>query len=276
MQTALAVRETVTKVLDVFVYVVVYFGGTLLLIGQADLWMTVPLLVWLAAYVGILAYFIPRLQAVSSAQADARAQMTGRIVDSYTNIQTVKLFAHTLREQDYARDAMDEFMVTVHRQMRLVTQLTVSLHVVNSLLLAVGRRHGDPRLAAGHRHASARSPSPSRLVMRIRAMSQWILWEVADLFENVGTVAGRHRHDLAAARRSPIAPAPRRSSFRAARSASTMSASTTAAQTGVIEDFSLDHPARREGRPRRPLRRRQVDARQPAAALLRPRRRARS
>ena len=69
-------------------------------------------------------------------QADARAQMTGRVVDSYTNIQTIKLFAHTLREQDYARDAMDEFMVTVYRQMRLVTALNMSLHVTNSLLLA--------------------------------------------------------------------------------------------------------------------------------------------
>jgi ATP-binding cassette, subfamily B, multidrug efflux pump len=187
MQTALAVRETVTKVLDVFVYVVVYFGGTLLLIGQADLWMTVPLLVWLAAYVGILAYFIPRLQAVSSAQADARAQMTGRIVDSYTNIQTIKLFAHTLREQDYARDAMDEFMVTVHRQMRLVTQLTVSLHAVNSLLLAAVA--GMAILAWQQDIVTLGAIAVAiSLVMRIRAMSQWILWEVANLFENVGTV----------------------------------------------------------------------------------------
>ena len=62
MQTALAVRETVTKVLDVFVYVVVYFIGTLYLVGRADLWLTLPLVLWLAAYVGILVYFIPRLQ----------------------------------------------------------------------------------------------------------------------------------------------------------------------------------------------------------------------
>src|SRR5690606_30726261 len=136
MQTALAVREVVTKVLDVFVYVAVYFIGTLYLVGRADLWLTAPLVLWLAAYVGILVFFIPRLQRVSMSQADARAHMTGRVVDSYTNSQTIKLFAHTAREQDYARDAMDEFMVTVHGQMRLVTALNVSLHVVNSLLLA--------------------------------------------------------------------------------------------------------------------------------------------
>ncbi len=187
MQTALAVREVVTKVLDVFVYVAVYFIGTLYLVGRADLWLTAPLVLWLAAYVGILVFFIPRLQRVSMSQADARAHMTGRVVDSYTNIQTIKLFAHTAREQDYARDAMDEFMVTVHGQMRLVTALNVSLHVVNSLLLAAigavsiyGWMQDVVSLGA--------IAVAVALVMRIRAMSQWILWETANLFENIGTV----------------------------------------------------------------------------------------
>jgi ATP-binding cassette, subfamily B, multidrug efflux pump len=187
MQTALAVRETVTKILDVFVYVIVYFIGTLVLVGQADLWLVVPLIGWLAIYFGILYHFVPKLQAISSLQADARAQMTGRVVDSYTNIQTIKLFAHTLREQDYARDAMDEFMVTVHRQMRLVTKLTVALHTVNSLLLAsvagvaiYGWQQDVVSLGA--------IAVAIALVMRIRAMSQWILWEIANLFENIGTV----------------------------------------------------------------------------------------
>jgi ATP-binding cassette subfamily B multidrug efflux pump len=69
------------------------------------------------------------------AQADARAQMTGRIVDTYTNIQTVKLFAHSQRERDYAYGAMNEFMGTVHRQMRLVSWLTFSLQSTNIVLL---------------------------------------------------------------------------------------------------------------------------------------------
>jgi len=187
MQTALAVRETVTKILDVFVYVAVYFIGTLVLVGQADLWLVVPLIGWLAVYFGILFYFVPKLQEISSLQADARAQMTGRIVDSYTNIQTIKLFAHTLREQDYARGAMDEFMVTVHRQMRLVTKLTVALHTVNSLLLAsvagVAIYGWQQEVVSLGAIAVAIA-----LVMRIRAMSQWILWEIANLFENIGTV----------------------------------------------------------------------------------------
>jgi ATP-binding cassette subfamily B multidrug efflux pump len=188
MQTALAVRETVTKVLDVFVYVVVYFVGTLYLVGRADLWLTLPLIVWLAAYVGILFFFIPRLQRISMVQADARAQMTGRVVDSYTNIQTIKLFAHTLREQDYARDAMDEFMVTVYRQMRLVTELNVALHVANSLLLAAVAGVAIYGWMEDIISLGAIAVSIA-LVMRIRAMSQWILWETANLFENIGTVA---------------------------------------------------------------------------------------
>jgi ATP-binding cassette subfamily B multidrug efflux pump len=187
MQTALAVRETVTKLLDVFVYVVVYFTGTLYLVSQADPWLALPLIVWLGVYLCILRYFVPRMQAVSEAQSDARAVMTGRIVDSYTNIQTVKLFAHTLREHDYARESMDGFMVTVFRQMRLVTQLTVLLQLANGLLLASVAGVAIWGWLGGSMALGAVAVAIA-LVMRIRAMSQWILWEVAGLFENIGTV----------------------------------------------------------------------------------------
>jgi ATP-binding cassette subfamily B multidrug efflux pump len=187
MQTALAVRETVTKFTDVFVYVLVYFTGTLILVGQADLLFLVPLVVWAALYAAILYFYVPRMQKISELQADARALMTGRIVDSYTNIQTVKLFAHTLREHVYARDAMQEFLDTVNRQMRLITELTVVLHVNNSILLtAVG---GVAIYAWQQDVVSLGSIAVAMaLVMRLRAMSQWILWEVASVFESVGTV----------------------------------------------------------------------------------------
>ncbi|WP_111413060.1 ABC transporter ATP-binding protein [Billgrantia lactosivorans] len=187
MQTALAIRETVTKLLDLMVYVVVYFAGAMLLMGQAEPWLMLPLVVWLAGYVAILRYFVPRLRRVSMEQADARAVMTGRIVDSYSNIQTIKLFADTRREQAYAREAMEQFMTTVHRQMRLATGLTVSLTLLNSLLLA-----GVAAVAIGAWYLEAVSLGiiavAIALVMRIRFMSNWILWEVAGLFENVGTV----------------------------------------------------------------------------------------
>jgi ATP-binding cassette subfamily B multidrug efflux pump len=187
MQTALSLRETVMKLMDVFVYVIVYFVGTVVLVGQADLWLTLPLAIWLVGYLLILFYFVPRLQRVSLAQSDARAQMTGRIVDSYTNIQTIKLFAHTMREQDYARGAMDEFMQTVHGQMRLVTQLTVSLHSLNALLLASVAGVAVWAWLQSSITLGAIAVAIA-LSMRIRSMSDWILWEVAGLFENIGTV----------------------------------------------------------------------------------------
>ncbi|WP_404298221.1 ABC transporter ATP-binding protein [Halomonas sp.] len=187
MQTALAIRETVMKLMDLLVYVVVYFIGAMLLMGSAEPWLMLPLVVWLVGYIAIMKVFVPRLRQVSMEQADARARMTGRIVDSYSNIQTIKLFADTEREQHYARGAMEGFMDTVHRQMRLATQLTVSLTLLNSLLLA-----GVAAIAIGAWYLEAVSLGviavAIALVMRIRFMSNWILWEVAGLFENIGTV----------------------------------------------------------------------------------------
>ena len=187
MQTALAIRETVMKLMDLMVYVIVYFSGAMLLLGNAEPWLMLPLMIWLVGYGLIMRVFVPRLRKVSMDQADARAQMTGRIVDSYSNIQTIKLFADTHREQAYARDAMESFMVTVHRQMRLATKLTVSLTVLNSLLLA-----SVAAMAIGAWYLEAVSLGviavAIALVMRIRFMSNWILWEVAGLFENIGTV----------------------------------------------------------------------------------------
>jgi ATP-binding cassette, subfamily B, multidrug efflux pump len=187
MQTALAIRETVMKLMEVLVYVIVYFAAAMVLIGSTDPMLTLPLVVWVSVYIAIMVIFVPRLRRVSMDQADARASMTGRIVDSYTNIQTIKLFAHTRREQDYARGAMDEFMQTVHRQMRLVTGLTVCLHTNNSILLVAV---GGLAIYAWHQALISLGAIAVAvaLVMRLRAMSQWILWEVAGLFEQIGTV----------------------------------------------------------------------------------------
>src|SRR5690606_35188217 len=139
MQTSLAVREVVMKLLDMLVYVVVYFIGAVLLVASADWRLTLPFLGWLVAYIAIMIYFIPRMGKISQAQADARSLMTGRIVDSYTNIATVKLFSHSNREETYAKEAMDEFLDTVHRQMRLFTVLNMLVLWSNALLLfAVG------------------------------------------------------------------------------------------------------------------------------------------
>jgi ATP-binding cassette subfamily B multidrug efflux pump len=188
MQTALAVRETATKLLDVMVYVLVYFSTMLYLIADADLLLVTPLLVWLVLYIGLQCYFVPKLKEVATRQADARSEMTGRIVDSYTNINTIKLFSHTSREAEYAKDSMSQFLQPVYQQMRLVTWLTFSVQTLNYLLVfAIGAMSiwlwTEQAVSIGSIAIAV------SLALRLNGMSQWIMWEVSSLFENIGTVA---------------------------------------------------------------------------------------
>ncbi|MDH5479956.1 MAG: ABC transporter transmembrane domain-containing protein, partial [Nitrosomonas sp.] len=131
MQTALSVRETVMKLLDVILFVTVYLITTLLLVANADPRLCLPLLAWLVAYIGILSHFVPQLKHISTLQADARSLMTGRIVDSYTNILTLKLFSQSQRESAYVKTGMQEFLSTVHPQMRLATWLNLCVWFIN-------------------------------------------------------------------------------------------------------------------------------------------------
>lgn len=187
MQTALAVRETATKLLDVMVYVLVYFSAMVFLVADADFRLVAPLLVWLVLYICLQCYFVPRLKDVASRQADARSEMTGRIVDSYTNINTIKLFSHTSREATYARDSMNVFLTPVYQQMRLVTWLTFSVQALNYLLVfAIGAMSiwlwTEQAVSIGSIAIAV------SLALRLNGMSQWIMWEVSSLFENIGTV----------------------------------------------------------------------------------------
>ncbi len=187
MQTALAVRECIIKLFDVLNYVSVYFLGMLFIVGTADWRLAAPLAVWLVSYVLLLSYFIPRLGKVAEQQADQRSMMTGRVIDSYTNIQTVKLFSHSRREASYAREGMTGFLDTVYRSMRLVTQLYGVLYMLNSLLLfSVAAL--SIWLWLGELVTIGAVAVVIGLVLRLWGMSQWIMWEVSALFENIGTV----------------------------------------------------------------------------------------
>lgn len=187
MQTALAVRETVIKTLDVLLFVSVYLITALLLIANADLRLCLPLLFWLAAYSCILYYFIPRLRRIAKLQADTRSNMTGRIVDSYANILTLKLFSHTQRESGYAQASMQEFLDTVHPQMRLVTWLNTWVWINNMLsVFAIGAL-GIYLWLNGSISTGAIAIALS-LAIRLTGMSHWIMWEVGELFENIGIV----------------------------------------------------------------------------------------
>jgi ATP-binding cassette subfamily B multidrug efflux pump len=185
MQTALGVRETVMKLTDVLVYICVYFIGGLALVASFDLWIALPFFVWVILYISMLTVLLPRLHRAAEAQANARSSMTGRVVDSYTNIMTVKLFAHAGREESYARESMDEFMVTVHRMMRLSTWLESINEILNALLLfsvafvSIWSWLND--IASVGAIAVAIG-----LVLRMYGMSHWIMWEMSALFENLG------------------------------------------------------------------------------------------
>lgn len=187
MQTSLAVRETVIKLLDVGNYVVVYFGGALLVAAAADWRLMLPFAGWLLAYVALLRFVIPRLNRIAREQADARSTMTGRIVDSYTNIATVKLFSHSRREEGYARDSMEQFLVTVHKQMRLVTFVNVSNDALNMLLLFAVAATGIGLWMQDAASIGAIAVAIA-FVLRLMGMSQWVMWEMSALFENIGTV----------------------------------------------------------------------------------------
>ncbi|HQZ12504.1 MAG TPA: ABC transporter ATP-binding protein [Devosia sp.] len=187
MQTSLAVREVVMKILDMLVYVTVYFTGAVLLAASADWRLALPFLVWVVLYVLMGRYLVPRIGKISQKQADARSLMTGRIVDSYTNIATVKLFSHSSREEEYAKEAMDQFLGTVHGQMRLFSLLHVCTNVLNAALLTSVGGIGIWLWLNGNMLPGAIAVALG-LVMRFQGMSQWVMWEMSALFENIGTV----------------------------------------------------------------------------------------
>ncbi|MFL5259079.1 MAG: ABC transporter ATP-binding protein [Hyphomicrobiales bacterium] len=187
MQTAMGVRDTVLKMAEILLYFGVYFLSALVMFASSDLRLGVPLVLWLAGYLATMWYFVPRLGRLSKDQADARSLMTGRIVDSYTNISTVKLFAHADREDLYARESMEHMLSTVHRSMRAATQMTISLNGLNALLLSsmAGLSIWLWWLDSITTGAIAFTVS---LALRLQGMSHWIIWETASLFENIGVV----------------------------------------------------------------------------------------
>ena len=186
MQSSLAVRDATIKFVDVFTYVIIYFLTTVVLVLAMDARLAIPIIIWLLIYFSFVAYFVPRLRNISARQADARSVMTGRIVDSYTNISTVKLFAHAGREAAYARDAMDRFLQTVHPQMRLVSLFEAAVALNNHVLVGAVAGLGIYFWMAGDVTVGAVATATA-LALRFNGMSHWIMWEVSALFENIGT-----------------------------------------------------------------------------------------
>ena len=187
LQTALAVRDTWMILADILVYVVIYFVTMAAVLGGFQLWMVAPFALWLVLYGVSMRFFVPRLARTAQAQADARSMMTGRVTDAYTNIATVKLFSHAHREAGFARAAMQDFLVTVHRQMRLVSGFEIVNQVLSVVLIAGTSGLALWFWARGEVGVGAVAASTA-MALRLNGISHWVMWEMATLFEHVGTV----------------------------------------------------------------------------------------
>jgi ATP-binding cassette subfamily B multidrug efflux pump len=187
MQSALAVREVWMIVADILTYVLIYFVTMAAVLGSFDLRTLGPFLLWFLLYLGAVRLFVPRLARGAQAQADARSLMTGRITDAYTNIATVKLFSHSQREAGFARSAMQEFMTAVHGQMRLVSAFEIVNQVLSVLLIGSTVGLTLWLWSVGDVGVGAVAASTA-MALRLNGISHWVMWEMASLFEHVGTV----------------------------------------------------------------------------------------
>ena len=187
VQTAPALRESVVQLIDALWYATVQFIGSLVLFAASDWRLTLPLLAWLAAYVAALSYFVPRIKTRSTDTSEARSMLVGRIVDSYTNILTVKLFAHTDREDDYARAAFSEMMAKWQASLRLITGMELALYALNGVLIVATSALAIWLWGEGHVSTGAIA-AVIGLVIRIVTMSGWVMWTISGIFENIGVV----------------------------------------------------------------------------------------
>jgi len=209
MQTALAVRDVVMIVTDILVFVLIYFLTMVSVVGSFNALMLVPFGLWVAGYALVLKFFVPRIGKVAKDQADARSLMTGRVTDAYTNISTVKLFSHSERESAYARGAMEEFMGTAYRQMRLATGFEVVNHVLGMALIIATSGLVLWLWSQGTVGVGAVAAATA-MALRLNGISHWVMWEMAQLFENIGTVQdglrmmSRERHVLDAPAAAPL------------------------------------------------------------------------
>ncbi|MBV8440454.1 MAG: ABC transporter ATP-binding protein, partial [Hyphomicrobiales bacterium] len=187
VQSAASLRDSVVQIIDALWFVTVFAVSSLIIFAGTDWRLACPLALWIAGYVATLASFVPRIRRKSEELAHMRATVTGRIVDSYTNIQTVKLFAHLEREDEHAREALADHTAAFHRQTRLITLLNLTVSVSNSILLvSVGVLAvwlwsrgavslGDVTVATG-------------LALRVALMSGWVMWTSIGIFDNIGQV----------------------------------------------------------------------------------------
>ncbi|KWQ05130.1 multidrug ABC transporter ATP-binding protein [Acinetobacter harbinensis] len=187
MQTSLAVREFWVILGDMLAYVLIYFVTISVVLGAISPLLIVPLMLWLFLFIVAACFFIPRLSRISNKQADARAEMTGRITDAYTNIQTVKLFAHAGRESQYAKESMQGFMLTVYKQMRLGVQYEISINLL-SVVLYGGVLGTAIWLWMNGKAELGIIAATTAMILKLNSIAEFMMWQTSALFENVGTI----------------------------------------------------------------------------------------
>ena len=188
MQTPSAAAEVMFQLFDALTFAAAYVVAAAFLLGQADPRLIIPLLLWLIPYLLLLRWVVKRIGPASEAASNARSKVTGRIVDSYTNIHSVKMFAHHDREIAYVKEALEEGRRTFHAEMRLYTIMDVGLMVLNGLLI-VGVVGWSMWLWGLGTATVGVVAVATTLALRLNAMSGWIMWATSNFFRELGVVS---------------------------------------------------------------------------------------
>ncbi|MEM9096946.1 MAG: ABC transporter ATP-binding protein [Pseudomonadota bacterium] len=187
IQLAPALNDSVHQMIEAIWYAAIYMVGVAIVLGEIDSRLLIPFGLWFLGFVAVAVWFVPNVTERGKAVAEARSTLAGRIVDSYTNIQTVKLFAHGKEEEEYARVAMEDFRWVFHRQARLYTYLNILLSGLQVILI-VGVIGYAVYLWSEDAITVGAVSAATALVLRMLGMMDWIMWTLSMLFENIGTV----------------------------------------------------------------------------------------
>lgn len=188
MQTPRSAGEVVFHVFDALAYALAYVVGALFLLMNANTLLLFPLLIWVIAYIFLLRYVVRRVEPASKDSSNARSELNGRVVDAYTNIHSVKMFANTKSELAYVKDAIEETRQTVFREMRIYTRMDFILSTMNAMLVA-GTVGTALYLWTYDQVSSGEVAAASALVIRFNGMSGWIMWAFTTFFRELGVVA---------------------------------------------------------------------------------------
>ncbi len=204
MQTGPSLRESVVSATNAVWYIIVYGTSAVALLASIDGRLAMPMLVWFAAYILMLRYFVPRMRDRSRAMSEVRSALTGRIVDSYTNILTVKLFARARDEDSFVRESIDEHTTTFRRQLRMTTRYILTLNLINACLI-VGTGAMAIWLWRMGEIGVGTVAMALPLAWQISNMAGWVGDNVTMIFENVGVVQEGMR-SIAVPRQMPDTP----------------------------------------------------------------------